>query len=209
LKTPDQGLVQTLHPLIKRASKGVLPDWAVVRPRRQEHMARVAELLGGWAREREESPGEEARWIAVGFLHDVLRDEGHETLRGNVDAPFRDLPGKILHGPAAAWRLKNEGVEDQDFLQAITYHTLGSPEFGTLGFALFAADFLEPGREIREDWRAGLREGAPANLEEVVREILAARIGYLLEKGRPLHPQTLAFWNRLSEGQPWASASEY
>jgi HD superfamily phosphohydrolase YqeK len=171
-------------------------------------MARVAELLGEWAREREESPGEEARWIAVGFLHDALRDESREKLRDEVDPLFRDLPGKVLHGPGSAWHLRNEGVEDQEFLHAIVYHTLGSPDFGTLGFALYAADFLEPGREIREDWRAELRVKAPTNLESVVKEILAARIGYLLEKGRPLHPHTLALWNRLSEGQPWASASE-
>jgi 2-amino-4-hydroxy-6-hydroxymethyldihydropteridine diphosphokinase len=86
---------------------------------------------------------------------------------------------------------------------------LGSADFGTLGFALFAADFLEPGRKIREDWRADLRARAPAQLEQVVKEILSARIGYLLEKGRPLHPETLGFWNCLSEGQPWASASEF
>lgn len=172
-------------------------------------MARVAGLLEEWARARGEADVDWARWIAAGYLHDALRDEDHEKLRREVAPPFKHLPGKILHGPGVARRLRREGVEDEELLNAIAYHTLGSAGFGTLGLALYAADFLEPGREMREDWRADLRRRAPAELENVVREILAARIGYLLEKGRPLNPETLGFWNRLSKGQPWASASEY
>ncbi|MFH1766394.1 MAG: hypothetical protein ABIF09_19610 [Gemmatimonadota bacterium] len=171
-------------------------------------MARVAGLLADWARARGEPPVETTRWVAAGFLHDAFRDEDHDRLRSQVDPPFKELPGKILHGPGVARRLRDEGVEDEGFLHALSYHTLGSAGFGALGFALYAADFLEPGRSLREEWRAGLRQRAPFDLDEVVREILSARIGYLLERGRPLHPATLGFWNRLSEGQPWASASD-
>lgn len=199
----------SLHPLVERASRGELPDWARAGDGRLEHMARVARLLGDWARERGETPADAARWVAAGFLHDALRDEDHDVLRAGVDPVFRGLPGKVLHGPAAAWRLREAGVEDEELLHAIAYHTLGSAGFGTLGLALYAADFLEPGRKMREDWRAALRDRAPIDLENVVKEILSARIGYLLEKGRPLHPGTLEFWNRMSEGQPWVSASEY
>ncbi len=172
-------------------------------------MTRVAELLGNWAETRGEPEVERARWLAAGFLHDALRDEEPEKLRRHVDPAFRELPGKVLHGPGASFRLREDGVEDGELLHAIAFHTLGSAEFGSLGFALFAADFLEPGRRIREDWRAELRERAAEDLEAVVREILAARIGYLLEKGRPLRHETLAMWNHLSEGQPWESAMEF
>lgn len=198
-----------LHPLIMAASKGVLPPWAVAGEQRRSHMTRVAELLGRWALEREETSQERVRWLAAGFLHDSLRDEEPEKLRSQVDPPFLALPGKVLHGPGAAFLLREDGVEDQELLHAVAFHTLGSAEFGTLGLSLFAADFLEPGRKIREDWRADLRRRAPFELEAVVREILSARIGLLLERGRPLHPETLGLWNRLSEGQPWASASEF
>lgn len=198
-----------LHALVVDAARGVLPSWAKAEESRREHMARVAGLLGDWARTRGEPPLEATRWVAAGFLHDALRDEDHEMLRGQVDPPFKDLPGKVLHGPGVARRLRDEGVEDGELLHAIAYHTLGSAGFGTLGFALYAADFLESGRRIREEWRADLRRRAPSDLDEIVKEILSARIRYLLERGRPLHLETLGFWNRLSEGQPWASASEY
>jgi len=199
----------SVHPVLVSASEGVLPRWARATKARVDHMTRVSALMASWARTREEPAVELTRWKAAGFLHDALRDESHDVLRSMVDPPLRDLPGKILHGPGAASMLRAEGVQDEELLDAIRYHTLGSASFESLGWALYAADFLEPGRVMREDWRAELRERAPGDLEAVVKEILVARIGYQLEKGRPLHPETLGFWNRLSEGQPWAGASEY
>ncbi len=175
---------------------------------RRKHMTRVAELLGAWAEKRGESAREQARWIAAGYLHDAVRDADPEILRTQVDPPFRQYPGKVLHGPAAAHRLRDDGVVDEDLLQAITFLTLGSPEFGPLGMALFAADFLEPGRRLEDDWRTQLRNRAPGDLNGVVREILEARIGYLLSRGRPLRRETVAFWNQMTEGEGWASASE-
>jgi 2-amino-4-hydroxy-6-hydroxymethyldihydropteridine diphosphokinase len=172
-------------------------------------MARVAELMGTWAQVRGESEGERARWLAAGFLHDTLRDEDYEILRAQVEPAYRSFPGHVLHGPAAARKLLEDGVEDDELVHAIRFHTLGSAEFGNLGLALYAADFLEPGRKLRRRWRAKRRGRAATNLKAVVKEILAARIGYLIERERPLHPQTADFWNKMAEGQPWVSATEY
>ncbi len=204
---PDSG-ARLLHPLVVAASRGALPEWAKARENRRRHMARVSALLGDWANARGEAPQEVMRWMAAGHLHDALRDEDQEVLRGKLAPPFQGLPGKVLHGPGVARRLREEGVEDEELLHAIAFHTLGSPAFGPLGMALYAADFLEPGRILREEWRSELRRRAPGDLEGVVREILSARIGYLVGEMRPLHPETVAFWNRLSEGETWASASE-
>ncbi len=203
-KKPDP-----LHPLVRAASRGKLPDWAVAGSGRRKHMKRVAKLLGSWAKERDEHPRERQRWIAAGYLHDAFRDEDVGLLRTRVASGFRDLPGKVLHGPAAAWRLRSEGVGDEEFLHAIAFHTVGSAEFGTLGMALFAADFLEPGRKLRDEWRHELRERAPRELDAVVREILEARVLHLVARGRPLRHETVAFWNRMAAGgEAWASASE-
>lgn len=171
-------------------------------------MARVAELLEDWAGRRGESSLEHARWRAAAYLHDTLREEDPEVIRPELSSEFQKLPGKILHGPGAAIRLAREGVEDQELLHAIRFHTLGSAGFKALGLALYAADFLEPGRKRRRAWRERLRRRAAGDLQGVVREILADRIHYLLKKGRPVHPKTMEFWNRFSEGEPWASASE-
>lgn len=197
-----------LHPILEAAARGEFPSWTEAGARRRGHMRRVAALLEQWACRRGETPAGRLRWAAAGLLHDVLRDAEPRTLRGSLPARFQDLPDPVLHGPAAARRLQEEGVEDEELLEAIAFHTLGWPEFGPLGCALYSADFLEPGRRFQKEWREGLRMRALTDLEGVVKEILKARIRHQAERGRPIHPLTVAFWNRLAEGRPWANASE-
>lgn len=197
-----------LHPTVRTAAQGRFPDWTVAKGRRLKHMARVANLLRSWAEEREERLEEVLRWTAAGYLHDTFRDADPEELRRMVDPPFRDLPEQVLHGPATARKLREEGVEDEGLLHAITYHTLGSPDFDSVGMALFAADFLEPGRNFLNAWREDLRDRFPEEPEEVVRKILKARLLHRIDEERPLRSETVAFWNRMTEGAGWASVSE-
>jgi HD superfamily phosphohydrolase YqeK len=186
-----------VHPVVERAAEGVLPEWSVVVLRRRDHMGRVADLLGSWAEALDAGPEERVRWRAVGILHDVLRDEDPDVLRERVPVSLRDLPGELLHGPAASERLRVDGVMDGELLRAVAFHTVGDRAFRGLGRALYAADFLEPGRSFRVEWRAALRARMPAELDEVVSEIAGARIANLLDRGARLHPRTIEFWNCL------------
>lgn len=197
-----------LHPIVKAASKGELPEWAQVSRSRYAHMERVAALLKSWAKAAGLSKKERRRWTALGFLHDALKGASASDLRPVVREDLRHLPGSVLHGPAAAARLKADGVEDGGLLLAIRWHTLGHPELDDAGRALYAADFLEPGRNLRNSWRADLRSRMPDDLEAVTQEILAARINHLIRKSRPVHAETMAFWNSMAGGDPWARASE-
>lgn len=187
-----------IHPVVEAAAGGVLPPWAEATPPRREHMARVSGLMEGWARRLTLPEGERTRWLAAAWLHDALRNADPETLRRRVPPPMAMLPGPLLHGPAAAERLRLDGVDDGELLHAVTYHTLGHEGFGPLGRALYAADFLEAGRDLLNDWRAGLRARCPEDLDTVVREILGARIAYVVGRGGALRPETVAFWNRVA-----------
>lgn len=187
-----------VHPLVEGAAEGRLPDWAVAGAKRRAHMARVAELMGAWAEGRGLDPADRSRWKAAGWLHDALRDAPAEDLRQLVPERMRSLPGKLLHGPAAAERLRAEGVSDAELLQAVACHTIGDADLGTLGRALYAADFLEPGRAFRRAWRAGLRARMPAELDAVLTQIVRARIDNLLEHDTPVRPETLGLWNALA-----------
>ena len=185
-----------------------MPRWAVAGTKRREHMERVAELLRGWSKARRESPLEVERWAALGFLHDALRDAKPRDLRGSVGASMGYLPGSMLHGPAAATMLREGGVTDETLLTAVAYHTIGSADFCVIGKALYAADFLEPGREFCQKWRCELRAIMPEELDTVVRKITGSRIRHLIDKGRPVRAETLGFWNTLVKGRSWVSASE-
>ena len=160
-------------------------------------MERVARLLDEWAADLELSEGERRRWRAAGLAHDLLRDADPEELRGHLPPTLARLPGPILHGPAAAERLRIDGVEDGELLTAVAFHTVGDARFGRLGRALYAADFLEPGRTFLPEWREARRARMPGELDSVVREIAGARIGNLIERGSPVLPRTLTFWNTI------------
>lgn len=160
-------------------------------------MARVAALLEEWAEARGEKPKEILRWKSLGYLHDVLRDEDPKALRKILPKDQRDFPDNVLHGPAAAFRLRKEGIKDREILDAVAYHTLGSPSLTDIGLATYAADFLEPGRRLRKKWRAGLREDMPDELHRVVLDVLGARLSHLIKAKRRVRPETMAFWNHM------------
>lgn len=216
-----------IHPLVRRAANGVLPDWARVGAERRAHMGRVAELLAGWAERLRLAPAGKIRWRALGFLHDALRDAEESDLRrlvrdeevipspgsgpgetGESDSGWTVdweafarpgtatvVPGDVLHGPATALRLREEGVTDSDLLSAVAYHTAGHPALGTAGRALYCADFLEPGRPADDEGRAALRDGYPDDPEGVLRAVLREGMRYLLEKDRPIFLGTVRMWN--------------
>lgn len=179
-----------LGPVVCAAARGELPEWARASEKRRAHVARVAALMGEWAEALGLPEEERTRWLAAGWLHDVLREAPPEELRPVVPEAFRGLPGKLLHGPAAAERLAAEA--DPELLDAIRYHTLGSPRFGRLGRALYLADFLEPGRRYEPEWTASLRARMPAEMDAVMREVVRARVRHVTESGSTLHPETRA-----------------
>ncbi|NNF14438.1 MAG: HD domain-containing protein [Gemmatimonadetes bacterium] len=187
------------HPIVEDAAGGRLPEWAEAGEDRRAHMTRVADLMGAWAASAGLGTGDVLRWRAAAHLHDVLRDADPETLRQRVPPALQALPGLMLHGPAAAERLRVAGVDDGELLSAVAYHTVGSPYFGGLGRALYAADFLDPGRSFLPEWRQALRARAPSELDDVVFEIVGSRIRHRVEQGGRILSLTLDFWNRMVE----------
>ena len=197
---PVQQTESSLSPIVREAAEGRLPAWTQAKPKRREHMARVAALMREWAEAMGLPADEVARWSAVGYLHDALRDADPDELRPEVPAGFRELPGKLLHGPAAAERLAGEA--DEEMLDAIRCHTLGCPRFRTLGRALYLADFLEPGRTFAPEWTESLRRRMPREMDAVLREVVEARIGHVSENGGILHPETTAFHAQVEAEAP-------
>jgi 2-amino-4-hydroxy-6-hydroxymethyldihydropteridine diphosphokinase len=191
-----------MHPVVAAAARGELPGWAVAGTARREHIARVAALLDSWARELGLTGIDRARWRAAGWLHDALREEGPGTLRALVPPTAHHLPDALLHGPAAAERLRADGVHDEELLAAIAAHSAGGAGLGLLGRALYVADYLEPGRSFakaqatKEEY-AALRDRMPGELDAVLREVVAERIRRGRESGRPIARETIAFSDEL------------
>ncbi|HET6233144.1 MAG TPA: HD domain-containing protein [Longimicrobiaceae bacterium] len=189
-----------LSETVRAAAAGKMPVWAVAKPKRREHVARVAALMREWAEALGLGADDVARWAAAGTLHDALRDADPDELRREVPPELRGLHDALLHGPAAAERLKDEA--DEEMLDAIRYHTLGYAGFGRLGRALYLADFMEPGRRFDPEWTASLRAHMPREMDAVLREVVEARVAHVDGETGSVHPLTLAFRDAVTEGAP-------
>ncbi|MEE9133779.1 MAG: HD domain-containing protein [Gemmatimonadota bacterium] len=185
---------QELHPLILAAAEGRLPDWACPRSSRRPHLAAVAELMAVWAGELALDERDRTRWTAAGWLHDALRDADS----GELCSEAGDFPAKVRHGPAAAARLRKAGVNDDELLDAISFHSLGRDGLGQLGRLLYLADYLEPTRTFDPVENAALRARLPADEHAVLRLVCARRLSDTLGRGIPLHPASVSFWNQLA-----------
>ena len=172
----------------------VLPSWACVTERRLSHIARVTELLDQWAEALHLTEQEAQAWHDAGRFHDALRDAPEAELR-RLAGDLPDYTVDMLHGPAAANRLRADGESRMELLEAIRYHTTGSEKWGRLGRALYMADYLEPGRKFSRADRAYLAAQVPHDFDATFRQVLRARMEWSLREGMKLFPKAVALWN--------------
>jgi HD superfamily phosphohydrolase YqeK len=169
-----------------------LPAWAVASPKRRAHIARVTELATSWADAMNVNREEREAWRDAARWHDALRDLGEAELRAII--PHLDWPATLLHGPAAALRLAEEGERRTSVLDAIYWHTVGNPRLDRTGRALYMADYLEPERQFERKHRAKIAARVPEDFEGAFREVVRHRLGPKIAAGEPMRAETTALW---------------
>ncbi|AFZ50527.1 bis(5'-nucleosyl)-tetraphosphatase (symmetrical) YqeK [Dactylococcopsis salina] len=85
-------------------------------------------------------------------------------------------------------------VKDEEILRAIAEHTLGNAEMSKISCIVFVADKLEPNRGDDEELNA-MREATWESLYRGVYQVCDVSIKKLIQKGRPIHPRTVATRN--------------
>ena len=98
-----------------------LPSWAIASPKRRAHIARVVALAMTWADEMHIDRAERDAWRDAAQWHDALRDAAEPALRAIV--PHLGWPASLLHGPAAAARIAEDGERRSAVLEAVYWHT--------------------------------------------------------------------------------------
>jgi HD superfamily phosphohydrolase YqeK len=161
---------------------------------RLEHIARVAEMVSGWAEEMGVPDNERNRWLRAVWLHDAMKDAPKDELA--QWAPSHTGSEELRHGPAAAARAKAEGETDRGVLDAVRYHSIGLAEWDMVGRVLYCADYLEPGRNQSPE-RIALAQRFPRDPSGTLRDVAQARILRLVKSGWPLPEPTVRFWNSL------------
>lgn len=171
------------------------PPWARIGAERRAHVERVAALLRRWADAGGVPEAERARWLRAAYLHDALRDAPPEELERLVPDAW-GIPS-LRHGPAAARVAAEHGETDRGVLRAVHYHSVGYAGWDRVGRLLYLADYLEPGRGFRARARKAQAARVPSEPDAVLREVAAERLQWVLNSGRPLLPESVAFWNGL------------
>lgn len=133
----------------------------------------------------------------AGLLHDcakelpekklikICRDHGEKISKMEFRQPF------LLHGKAGACLARDKfGVEDEELLDAIRYHTTGRPEMTLLEKIVFVADYIEPNRK-KADNLTELRRLAFEDLDETVLQILEQTLDYLEKTGKEIDHHTI------------------
>lgn len=169
----------------------------MIPERRYNHSINVMET----ARRLAVKYGENAENAALaGLIHDCARglttEETFELCaRYNitVDSIMRQNP-ILLHGEVGAFLAAEKfGVDDTAILEAVRVHTLGKENMDKLSSIVFIADYIEPGRSFTGV--EGIREAADISLEKAIVAGIDSSIGFTLEKGGLLHPQSIATRN--------------
>lgn len=130
----------------------------------------------------------------AGRYHDLAKNFDNETM----DAYIRkyDLPEYLLgnnalaHSKVAAAILENEfGVDDEDVLNAVRYHTTARKNMSILEETIFVADVVEDNRTYSDlDYYQQL---AYRDLDQACLEILEYTIGSLTSKEKEIDKDTL------------------
>lgn len=114
----------------------------------------------------------------------------------NMPKQLLDFHSELWHAPVGAYLVRLEaGIDDEDILQAIRYHTTGNKDMKLLDKIVFLADYIEPGRKFPgvDD----VRETANENLNQAVIMALKNTIKFLLDKNQRIYPDTLETYNTL------------
>ena len=168
------------------------PAWGIASPKRRAHIARVTALALSWADAMRIDREERAAWRDAAAWHDALRDAGERELRALV--PHLDWPASLLHGPAAAARLAEDGERRTSVLDAIYWHTVGNARWDRTGRVLYMADYLEPERKLDRELRADLAARVPSDFDGIFREVVERRLGPRVAGKDKLLPESIALW---------------
>ncbi|PRY83968.1 bis(5'-nucleosyl)-tetraphosphatase (symmetrical) YqeK [Alkalibacterium olivapovliticus] len=164
--------------------------------RRFKHILRVEKTALKLA-ERYEADYEKVSIAAL--AHDYAKEKPDEEMRDliiseNLDLDMLQYGSNIWHGPLGAVLMKNEyNIEDDEILEAIRYHTVGSPRMSKVAQIIYVADFIEPNRSFKgvED----ARELAETDIKSAVAYISRHTISSLVKRNTRIYPKSIETYN--------------
>lgn len=98
---------------------------------------------------------------------------------------------ELCHSFLGAEIAKREyGIDDEDILNAIRYHTTGRAYMSDLEKLIYLADYIEPNRVFFEGLEE-VRKNAYNNLDKAIEIALRNTIEYVTQNNKIMHPLTI------------------
>ena len=139
------------------------------------------------------------------LLHDYGKMFDREQLKAVIrehhpEVSSQELKLKsVLHAIAGDFLVSRDfDISDKKILNAIRYHTTGYCDMSTEDKILLIADKAEEGRIY--EGASGIRELALKDINLCLIEVYKNTIIYVINKGKPLHPDTGRVWNSICGG---------
>lgn len=136
----------------------------------------------------------------AGPIHDCCKDtpaglQLSYMLENGVELSEYELGvAKLYHSICGSVFVKKEfGIDNQDIINAVRYHTTGRKNMSLLEKIIFIADFISDERDY--NGVEIMREKAVKSLDEAIVEGLSFTIKDLIDQGRIIHPDTLDAYN--------------
>lgn len=142
----------------------------------------------------------------AGLLHDCAKCFSNEKLleiiNNNLNVQKIELMNyKTLHAPVSAYIAKNNfGVEDNEILSAIRWHTLGKIDMTDFEKIIFLADKIEPktrDKDYLEEVRDYLKE--ENGLNKAMLKCYKETIKSLVKRDLKICPVTIDIYNNLED----------
>ena len=133
------------------------------------------------------------------WLHDSAKSLSIPRLKslarsGGADVQELATPS-LWHAPAGGALARRQfGVRDKAVIQAIRFHTTGTPDAGALAKVIFVADYSEPGR--RYEGTKKMRKLGLSDLDAAYREVLREKLAWVVYKRQTLHLRSVAAYNQ-------------
>ncbi len=150
---------------------------------------------------------DEEKAYTAGLLHDVMKNASEKEQLNAINKAGWQLTDcekanpKLWHAVAGAAFMKTElGIEDNDLIEAVRYHTTARRKMSVLEKVIYVADFVSADRnypeveEVREASKQSLEKAMMLGLEFCIQEIAKRR--------QILHPDSVDAYNEiiLNEG---------